>query len=120
MNENENENEEVHNCINYMGYFKNKLLEKRANKIVKQMFNKSTAILNQLSKNKADVSGGSRYWRNNSVTLDALLKAITDTCRQSVCGRHVLAVADTSEINYQSHRGKLSDEDQELGPVESK
>lgn len=105
------------NFINYIGYFGEKRLEERGTKIMGKMFEKGTVILNQLSDDPSEFQGSSRFFRNNSITKEALIKASSDRCRQAVRGKHVLAIADTSEIDYQSHQGKLSREDRELGPV---
>jgi hypothetical protein len=44
------------------------------------------------------------------VTISELVRSISDHCEQQVEGRHVLALSDTSEINLQSHSGRLKAE----------
>jgi hypothetical protein len=44
-----------------------------------------------------------RYWRfiaNSRVTLDKLIEGWSEQTREAVCGRHVLAIQDTSEIKF--------------------
>jgi Transposase DDE domain len=44
---------------------------------------------------------------NEKVTISELVRSLSDHCEQQVAGRHILAVSDTSEINLQSHSGRL-------------
>jgi hypothetical protein len=81
------------------------------------MIEKETAVLNQLSNNRAELVGASRFFNNISVTEEAIIEESAKRCKNAVVGRHVLAIQDTSEINYESHRGKLSNHDPELGAV---
>lgn len=56
-----------------------------------------------------------RFLENENVSISELVKSLCDHCQQQVKGRHVLAVSDTSEVNLQSHSGRLKLE--ELGVV---
>jgi len=44
------------------------------------------------------------------VTLSELVRSLSDHCEQQVEGRHILSISDTSEINLESHRGRLKSE----------
>ena len=81
------------------------------------MIEKETAVLNQLSSNRAELVGASRFFNTIYVTEKMLIEESTQRCKNAVVGHHVLAIQDTSEINYESHRGKLSYSDPKLGPV---
>jgi hypothetical protein len=107
----------INKIVDYAGRFFDKRLENRGEEIMKKMIEKETAVLNQLSSNRADLVGASRFFNNNSVTEEVLIKESAGRCQNAVVGCHVLAIQDTSEINYESHRGKLSNHDLELGPV---
>lgn len=48
-----------------------------------------------------------RFLENPKVEISVLIKSLQAHCRQQLCGRHVLAISDTSEINLQSHAGRL-------------
>jgi hypothetical protein len=48
---------------------------------------------------------------------EALIQEAASRCQRTVEGMNLLCIQDTSEINQQRHLGKLSKEDQELGPV---
>jgi Transposase DDE domain len=47
---------------------------------------------------------------NEKVTISELVRSLSDHCSQQVEGRHILALSDTSEINLQSHSGRLKAE----------
>lgn len=48
-----------------------------------------------------------RFLENTDVTISELSRSLSIACQQQVGGRHVLALNDTSEINLQSHVGRL-------------
>ena len=103
--------------MEHTNHLSDKRLVKRGGKIFKAMISKETAVLNQLSDNRAEIVGASRFFKNDSVTEDELIEATSKSCTKNCKGKHVLALNDTSEINYQKHRGKLSEKDTKLGPV---
>ncbi|UJB72239.1 hypothetical protein HRE53_26850 (plasmid) [Acaryochloris sp. 'Moss Beach'] len=49
------------------------------------------------------------------MSISELVKSLSDHCQQQVEERHILAISDTSEINLQSHSGRIKTE--ELGVV---
>jgi hypothetical protein len=49
-----------------------------------------------------------RFLENENVTLSELVRSLSDDCEFHLAKRHVLAISDTSEINLQSHAGRLS------------
>lgn len=59
-----------------------------------------------------------RFLENENVTVSELVRSLSAHCQQQVEGRHVLAVSDSSEINLQSHVGRLKPE--KLGVVGNK
>lgn len=44
------------------------------------------------------------------MTRSELVRSLSDHCEQQVEGRHILSISDTSEINLESHRGRLKSE----------
>ena len=103
--------------IEHTSSIKDKRLVKRGGKLLKAMLNKETSVLNQLSENRAELVGASRYFKNDAITEENLIEATSRRCIKSCKDKHVLAVNDTSEMNYEKHRGKLSEKDKKLGPV---
>jgi hypothetical protein len=81
------------------------------------MTDHETAVINQFTEDRAEVVGASRFFNNERVSQDALIRATRTACGSKCDGRHVLAIQDTTEINYADHDGKLKARDPELGPV---
>lgn len=54
---------------------------------------------------------------NERLDDEQIKEAAYHHCREQVKGKHVLAIQDTTELNYQKHAGRRSREDKELGPV---
>ena len=66
--------------------------------------------IRQISQNRAEQIGYYRFLENESVTVSELVQSIAEHCQQNVAERHILAISDSSEINLQSHRGRLKSE----------
>lgn len=65
--------------------------------------------IRQISKNRAEQIANYRFLENDNVTISELTKSLSEQCQQNVGGKHVLAISDTSEINLQSHKGRLKE-----------
>ena len=81
------------------------------------MIERETAIINQFSTDRAEVVAASRFFNNDSVELGSLIEATRAACAAQCAGRRVLAIQDTTEVNYSSHEGLLKASDPEIGPV---
>jgi hypothetical protein len=103
--------------LHYQGAFGDLRLEKRAEQLMLAMHQKETAVLNQLAENRADVVGYSRFFHNEMVGEDDLITEAGLRCHALSAGRHVLAIQDTTECNYQAHQGKFDPSDPDVGPV---
>ena len=71
--------------------------------------------IRQISRNRAQQVGYYRFLENENVTVSELVQSRARHCQKNIEGRHVLAVSDSSEINLQSHAGRLKPE--QLGVV---
>jgi hypothetical protein len=76
------------------------------------MLQKQSVNIRQMSKNRAEQVGYYRFLENEKVTVSELIQSLSEHCEQQVEGLHVLAINDTSEINLESHRGRLKPEGQ--------
>jgi Transposase DDE domain len=72
-----------------------------------------SSCLRWLGGNRAGEVAFGRFLRNPKVTTKELLEQAGTRLSDSVEGLHVLAIQDTTEINYQAHAGKVTG----LGPV---
>lgn len=102
---------------NYQGLFKDHRLEIRTNSLSQDIFTKLTVIVNRLAKNRSEIVGIGRLLAHDKVSEEALIEEMVERCGKNVVRKHVLAIQDTTEINYALHQGKLSKDDPDLGPV---
>jgi Transposase DDE domain len=66
--------------------------------------------IRQISRNRAEQVGYYRFLENGNVNVSELVRSLADSCQAHVAGLHVLAISDSSEINLQSHSGRLKPE----------
>jgi hypothetical protein len=90
-----------------IGYFGDMRLKKNGDLIVKAMLEKQTVNLRQLGGNRANEVKFGRWFANKKVTQMELINEITEKAIKLTVGRHVLAIQDTTEINYQAHAGRV-------------
>ena len=69
--------------------------------------------LRQISRNRAEKVGATRFFCNPYVTPKEMLETAAARTNAAAAGRHVLLIQDTSEINYQSK----SERKRKLGKV---
>lgn len=63
--------------------------------------------IRQISKNRAEQVAYYRFLENENVTVGELVRSLSNHCVSQVEGKHILAISDSSEINLQSHVGRL-------------
>lgn len=78
------------------------------------MCEKQTVSLRQLGETRAGEMRLGRWFANEEVRAEEIARHITDKVRPLAKGRHVLAIQDTTEINYQAHSRRIKNG---LGPV---
>lgn len=72
-----------------------------------------TVCLKRLGDGHAGEVRLSRFLNSPHVTASEMLSTAARDCATRVAGRHVLAIQDTSEINYEAHAGRVKG----LGPA---
>ncbi len=81
---------------------------------LQRMVERSTVRLRQLSCHRADEVRFGRFLHNDRVSLEALNQGAGERVARLAQGcRHVLAIQDTTELNFQRHAGRTHG----LGPV---
>lgn len=73
-----------------------------------------TAVVNRFGLNKAEQVATERFMNNDNVTLEDLGEVLSEPCRRQSLD-HVLLIQDTSQYNYESHRGRFSEDDADIG-----
>jgi hypothetical protein len=65
------------------------------------MMKKQTAVLNRLADERSALAGSCGFSDNGKVSPEALIKEAAFRCESASEGLHLLAIQDSSEINYQ-------------------
>ena len=81
------------------------------------MMEKNTIVLNQLSRDRSDLVGFSRFLNNDKITTGKLIDSAVERCGRLVYGRHVLVINDTTDFNFRDHHNYLEMADGHLGPM---
>jgi hypothetical protein len=87
---------------------------KRGALFLQRMVERSTVRLRQLACHRAEEVKFGRFLRNDRVSVEALNRGAGERVGRLAQGcRHVLAIQDTTELNFQRHAGRTHG----LGPV---
>jgi hypothetical protein len=70
------------------------------------MVERSTVRIRRLSNDRIEEARFGRWLNNAKVRLVEMERTIGEQMRARVAGLHVLAIQDTSELNYQAHAGR--------------
>lgn len=81
---------------------------KTGNDLFNSLVKKQKVCLRGLGGTRAKEVKFGRFLRNEKASVQSLIKAETSRVAKLVPSRHILAVQDTSEINYQKHAGKVN------------
>ena len=71
------------------------------------MIDRKTVCINRLANNSSEAIKFQRFLRNEAVTVPILIHAEQERLAPLISGRHVLAIQDTSEVNFQKHAGRV-------------
>jgi hypothetical protein len=71
------------------------------------MLEHQSGNIRRISRDRAEQVAYYRFLENVQVTPSELSLALSSHCQAQVSGKHVLAINDTTEINLQSHLGRL-------------
>lgn len=71
------------------------------------MLQQQSVNIRQISQDRAEQVGYYRFLENENVTISELVRSVADHCQLQVEGLHVLSISDSSEVNLQSHAGRL-------------
>lgn len=75
---------------------------------MERMTERNTGVVRQLSNNRAEEMQFGRWLGNEKVTSDEIMEYSGRRIAPLVADRHVLAIQDTSEMNYQKHAGRIT------------
>ena len=103
----------------FEGAFVDTRLDRRGEQLVEAMTQRQSAVVHHFCETAKEQLGAYRFFSNADVTEAELVSALGQQCAQHVTDRHVLAIHDTSSVNFQAHAGRLSCQDPLLGPLET-
>jgi hypothetical protein len=92
-------------CI---GEFGDKRLCKTGSLLYSRMIERGTVCLRQLSDDRATQRRFHRLLEHHNVTSGEIIRYGSNRTAQAAAGRHVLAIQDTSELDYSAHAGRTS------------
>jgi hypothetical protein len=81
-------------------------LKKSGELFLKRMVEKKTVIIKRVANGAAEKRRFERWIRHEEVTLQRLINTEKFRVKACVQGRHILGIQDTTEINYQAHKGR--------------
>ena len=89
-----------------IGYFGDDRLRKVGELVVERVVERQAVCLRKLGDDRAEQVKFRRFLLNSSVTVEEMVSHRAELAARAAGGRHVLAIQDTSEINYQAQRGR--------------
>lgn len=95
---------------NYIGKFKDKRLDKRANKLSALLYFSRTSSIHGSTLTEAEQKGAYRFLSNKKVEEQVLISACTERSSYLCEGRDVLVLQDTTEVNMDDHHNRLKPE----------
>jgi hypothetical protein len=88
-----------------LGYFGNRRLAAVGDSLLGAMQKQRTMCLSALADSRSQARQFQRFLDNEAVSMhEMLVHTAQQTARRAV-GRHVLAITDTTELNYATHTG---------------
>jgi hypothetical protein len=91
--------------------------ERRAEKLIVDLFDNGTAVVNKFCQTHSDKIGAYRMLGNNSFDHNDLAEGLFRFCKKNAQTGHVLGVQDTTETNYTYHKIRIGDDDPDIGPM---
>lgn len=78
----------------------------RADWLIERIARQGTLVLRRIGETRAGEMAAHGFLSSPHVSVEAIVATAADRTAQSCAGRHVLAVQDTSEINFSGRSGK--------------
>ena len=90
--------------IGEIGYFGDARLARNGALLLERMHQRQTVCIRKLTEDRAEQVRVLRFLSNKEVTVEEMVSHRALLAGAAAVGRHVLAIQDTSEINYQAQR----------------
>jgi hypothetical protein len=89
-----------------IGYFGDERLRNNGELIAQRVVERQAVCLRKLGDDRAEQVKFRRFLSNDAVTVEEMVAHRALLAAAASVGRHVLAIQDTSELNYQAQRGR--------------
>ncbi len=89
-----------------IGYFGDERLARNGALMEQRVRERESVCLRKLADNRAEQARFQRFLSNQKVTVEKMIAQRAAFVTAVAAGRHVLAIQDTSEINYEAQRGR--------------
>src|SRR5258708_4711973 len=89
-----------------IGYFGDARLEKNGALIAQRVSERQAVCVRKLADDRSEQVKFRRFLSNEAVTVEEMVAHRASLVAAAATGRHVLAIQDTSEINYQAQSGR--------------
>jgi Transposase DDE domain len=89
-----------------IGYFGDVRRERSGEFLAQRVVNRQTVCMRNLADDRSEQVRFRRFLANPEVTVEEMVAHRANLVAVAAKGRHVLAIQDTSEINYQAQRGR--------------
>jgi len=93
--------------INFNHQFGDVRIEKRANKLHGLLSKHQNVSINRISENWVDAVGNYRLLENTKVSREGIISGLTEACGRTAQTGHALLLQDTTQPNYERHRGRI-------------
>jgi len=89
-----------------IGYFGDARLERNGALIAQRVSERQAVCVRKLADDRSEQVKFRRFLSNEAVTVEEMVAHRAKLVAAAATGRHVLAIQDSSEINYQAQRGR--------------
>lgn len=100
----------------FKGILPDSRIEKRAEKVMIDMLDFGNVVVNKFCPTSTEKIGAYRMLGNDSIDHNKLAKGVYRACKNNDHAAHLLAIQDTTEVNFSHHMGRITDDDN-IGPV---
>lgn len=101
----------------FRGFLPDARVEKRAEKIMKDMLTFGKITVNKFCGTSTEKIGAYRMFGNNSFTHKELAEGVVSRCKENQGAAHLLCIQDTTEFNFTNHLQRIGKKDKDIGPV---
>ena len=89
-----------------LGYFGDERRDRTGRFLTQRVAERQAVCLRRLADDRSEQAKFRRFLANDAVTVEEMVEYRAELVAAAVKGRHVLAIQDTSEINYQAQCGR--------------